>query len=365
MTRVLQVLGRSAGGIARHVAQVVESLDRHDGFEVDIAGPPGLPVEMPKEMHHVTIPDGPVRGHPGAIRRLSALIEDGGYDVVHAHGLRAGIDSSLAAKRKDARAFVTIHNLVRPEIAGRRAPLYRVAEDLAVRLSDRTFAVSEDIASHVRRRVPGAAARVEVMHLGAGPRPELGMTSAQVKKALEIGPEQALIVTASRLALQKSVHVMLHALAQLSPPSVLAILGVGPLEDELRALATRLGLDERVRWLGFRADIADHVAAADVFCLSSIWEGVPLAAMEAVQLETPVVATRVGGMPELIVDGHSGRLVAPHDPRALAEALREVLTDDDRRKTYVANAMRDLEENFSTDRMTARLKDAYVGAAHA
>ena len=365
MTKVLEVLGRSAGGIARHVAQIAESIDGRDGFQIDIAGPPGLPVAMPKPMHEIVIPDGPLRGHRTAISALRALIDQGGYQVVHAHGLRAGIDAARAARGKGVPVYVTIHNLVRPEIAGKKAPMYRLAEDLAVRLSDRTFAVSEDIGEHVRRRTGRAADRVEVMHLGAGQRPEVKRSREEVRASLDMQADQALIVTASRLAPQKAVDIMLHAFAQLRMPCVLAVFGIGPLEDELRALATRLGLQDRIRWLGFSADLADHLAAADAFCLSSIWEGVPLAAMEAVQLETPVVATAVGGMPELIADGHSGRLVEPRNPRALADALREVLTNEDRRKSYVENAAANLEVNFSTDRMIARLREVYSEGARA
>ena len=365
MTRVLEVLGRSAGGIARHVAQVAELMDARDGLRIDIAGPPDLPVEMPKIIHRVVIPDGPVKGHRHAIKVLRALIKEHDYEVVHAHGLRAGIDSSLAARGQGAFVFVTIHNLVLPEIAGRRAALYRVAEDLAVRLSGRTFAVSEDIASHLRRRLGGTGDRVEVMHLGAGPKPELTRTPLEVREALGLSADQSLIVTASRLAPQKSLETMLQAVAELPETCVLGILGVGPLEARLREVAEQLGVGERIRWLGFRSDIADHIAAADVFCLSSIWEGVPLAAMEAIQLETPIVATAVGGMPELVVDGHSGRLVEPRDPRALADALRRVISAPELRKTYVNNALIDLEKNFSTERMLARLREAYKGVPRA
>jgi glycosyltransferase involved in cell wall biosynthesis len=366
MTSVLQVLGRSAGGIARHVAQIVTSIDGRDGFRIDIAGPPGLPIAMPKDMHDLVIPDGPVRGHRAAIAALRRLIDEGRYDVVHAHGLRAGIDASIAARRKDVPVFVTIHNLVRPEIAGKKkAPMYRLAEDLAVRLSDRTFAVSEDIARHVRRRVRNASTRVEVMHLGAGSPPSIRRRAEDVRRSLDVPPGDGLVLTASRLAPQKAVDVMLHAFAQLTTSAVLAIFGIGPLEAELRALTSRLDLDDRVRWLGFQADISDHLAAADAFCLSSIWEGVPLAAMEAVQIGTPVVATAVGGMPELIVDRHSGRLVEPRNPRALADALREVLTDDERRNLYIENARADLARNFSTERMIERLRTAYSEGARA
>jgi glycosyltransferase involved in cell wall biosynthesis len=87
--------------------------------------------------------------------------------------------------------------------------------------------------------------------------------------------------------------------------------------------------------------------------------------MEAVQLGIPVVATAVGGMPELIEDGRSGRLVDPGNPRALADALREVLTNEERRKTYTTNATEDLDKNFSTERMLARLRAAYLGPSDA
>lgn len=365
MTRVLQVLGRSAGGIARHVAQLVGTLDGRDGLEVDVAGPPDLPLEMPKQMHHVVIPDGPLAGHRGAIGTLRKLIREQGYDVVHAHGIRAGLDASLAVGRRDGATLVTIHNLVLAETAGRKLPLYRLAESLAVRLSDRTFAVSADIAAHLHGRAGSARAKVEVLHLGAGSPPVIGSPRSEIRARLGVPDEEALILSASRLSPQKSVDVMLHAFALLPPRSVLAILGVGPLASELRALAEQLGVADRIRWLGFRSDIADHIAAADVFCLSSIWEGVPLAAMEAVQLGTVVVGTAVGGMPELISDGRSGRLVEPRNARALAAALVEVLEDEQKRKRFVETAAADLEVNFSTSRMLGRLRAAYAEAADA
>lgn len=364
MTRVLQVLGRSAGGIARHVAGIVESLDGTDHLRIDVAGPPDLPLSMPKQVHDVLIPDGP-RGHRRAVGEIRELCRTEPFDLVHAHGLRAGVDAARAVRRRRIPVLVTVHNLVRREIVGRRARIYRIAEDLAVRLSTHTFAVSEDIAAHLSRRIPSAAGKIEVLHLGAGPPPVVTTQRKEVRESLEIRPEEALIVTAARLAPQKSLDVMLHALALLSVPSTLAVLGVGPMEGELRALAARLDLDRRVRWLGFRDDIADHLAAADLFALSSIWEGVPLAAMEAIQLGTPIVATAVGGMPELVTDGRSGRLVEHGVPRSLADAMREVLTDDDLREAYVANARTDLERNFSTERMLDRLRRSYVGAARA
>ena len=359
--RVLQVLGRSAGGIARHVAGITAALDRDSGLEIDIAGPPDLPVRMPKPVIPLEIPDGIV-GHSQPIRELRDLMKSGEYQVVHAHGLRAGIDAGRAAK-KSATVIVTVHNLVRPEVAGKlKATVQKPAERLVVRLADQILAVSRDIADDLVAWAPkDVKGKIEVMHLGIGTAPRPSHSPDVVRAGLGVESDDALIVTASRLSEQKALHVMLAAVARTD--ATLAILGQGPLESSLKELAGSLGIEERVHFLGFRDDVSSFIAASDVFCLSSVWEGVPLGAMEAVQLGTSVVATDVGGTSELIEDGVSGRLVPPNDPAALAAALTEVLSSPDTRARYVEAARRSLSENFDTNRMLDRLRELYRSAA--
>lgn len=350
--RVLQVLGFSTGGISRHVAQVTEALDCN-GFEVDVAGPPDLPLEMPKPVLPVTIPGGPLRGHRAAVRRLREIVTEGRYGVVHAHGLRAGIDAALAA-RGLCPVVLTVHNVVHPDVAGRtKYLLYRRAEGLAVGLTDHTFAVSRDIAAHLRSR------KVEVLYLGIGDPPPVSRDRAAIRAELGVKDDERLVVTASRLSAQKALPVMFEALAAAATPFVLALLGTGPQEEELRAAAAAHGIAGRVRWLGFRRDVADYIAAGDVFCLSSVWEGVPLAAQEAILLGVPVVGTAVGGMPELVEDAVTGRLVPPRDPAALAAALRQVLASEALRKTFADGARASLQQRFSTQRMLDRLATEY------
>lgn len=120
------------------------------------------------------------------------------------------------------------------------------------------------------------------------------------------------------------------------------------------------GVDKRVKWLGFRSDVADYIAAADVFCLSSLWEAVPLAAQEAVQLGVPIVATDVGGLRELIRDGESGRLVPKNDEVELARALSEALTSSELRARWIAEAAADFRARFSKETIVARLKEVYT-----
>lgn len=357
--RVLQVLGRSAGGIARHVAEIAEAMDGVGGLSVEIAGPPDLPIEMPKEMHPLRIPDGAIIGHRSAIKELRAIVSSVGCDVVHAHGLRAGIDAALATRGLDVPVILTVHNLVQPEIAGRfKAPLFRKAEAVATRSADHVLCVSEQIARHLRASVASAASKIEVLYLGIQDPPKPQRAPRDVRSEVGADSGQHLIVAVSRLAPQKALHVLLEAIATL-PEVLLVILGEGPLEGELKATAGSLGVDGRTVFLGFRGDAHEFVAAADAFCLSSIWEGIPLAAQEAIALGTPVVTTDVGGMDELIRDGHSGRLCPPGDADSLAAAIQEVVTDRMAADRYATTARIELRQRFSRDRMLERLASLY------
>ena len=352
---VLQVLGRSAGGIARHVADITSGLG--DAFDVDIAGPADLPIAMPQPVIPLDIPSGPL-GHGAAVRALRKIVKEGKYALIHAHGLRAGLDSARAA-RGSVPVLVTIHNLIHPAVAGRlKASLYRPAERILVRKADKILAVSRDISRHLAS-LEGDDDRmdIEVLHLGVEHAREAARTRAEVFEELGLSPNDKLIVTASRLSAQKALDVMLEAVAVMNVH--LAIAGEGPLESELRARAAAGRLTQRVHFLGFRSDLPDLVAAADVFCLSSVWEGVPLAAMEAIQLGTPVVATDVGGTGELIQDGISGRLVPAGDPQALASALKEVLDDPAQARAYVEAGRAKLASDFNRERMLARLTEIY------
>ena len=360
--RVLEVMPRATGGIARHVAQIIDGLNARDGLTVELAAP-ALDVDVPKPAHHVDLPDGPVRGHRRAIGQVRSLLVDERYDVVHAHGLRAGIDAGVAARRAGVPCVVTIHNVILEDTVGLlRAALYRRSEALAVRLADRVLAVSQEIAA----RLPGDPDKIEVLYAGIGDAPQITRPAAEVRTELD-ATDRPLVVTAARLAPQKALHVMLRAMARLDD-SVLAVAGSGPHELELKALARSLGIQSRVRWLGHRTDVPDLIAAADVFCLSSVWEAVALAVQEAVLLGTPVVATAVGGIPELITDGVSGRLVPSDDHCALADALRATLDSPADRETFVKNARGAHDIRFSSGKLLDRLQEIYEalhdGTAH-
>lgn len=357
---VLEVLGRSEGGVGRHVARVCGALDAVAGLRVDIAAPPAPAIPMPKQVIPVPIPQGAIGGHARAIGILRSVIQRHHYDVVHAHGLRAGTDAAMAVKGSRARLIYTVHNVIHPQIAGNlRARIFGRTEVIPVRASAKTFAASAEIARHITSRWPEAAPRVEVLHLGVGDAPAVTRPRAEVRSELGLREDDLLVVTVARLAPQKALHVMVEAVAALDRTH-LCIVGDGPLRRRLEALRARLGVSDRVHLVGFKVDVGDYVAAGDVFCISSVWEAVALAAQEAVLLDVPVVTTAVGGMTELFEDGVSGRVVPADDPDALAGALRELLGSPETARRYATAARRTLERDFSTQRMLDRLQATYL-----
>jgi glycosyltransferase involved in cell wall biosynthesis len=154
------------------------------------------------------------------------------------------------------------------------------------------------------------------------------------------------IACVARLETVKGVEFLLRALPKV-PGASLALAGVGSLAAPLRALAGDLGIAGRVRFLGWVPDATPVLRAATVVALPSLAEGLPLVALEALALEKPVVATAVGGTPEAIEDGVTGRLVPPADPEALAAALRELLADPAHAAALAAAGRRRVDERFS------------------
>lgn len=362
--KVLEVLGRSAGGMARHVADVVSELDGRPGLSVEVAGPRDLPIAMPNLRHPLTIPDRAVRGHMEAARNLRKIIDAGSYDVVHAHGLRAGADAVLASRAQAHELVVTLHNLALPGASFLRSHLQARAERLVLAGAMRVLAPSVQIGTHLKKLSPQHADKVEVLHVAIRNIPPIVRSSMEVIEELGVPDGRHLIVTTARLAPQKDLPTLIRGVSKV-PHAFLAILGDGPLRPALATLIADLGLQQRVKLLGFRENVYDYVRAADVFCLSSTWEAVSLAAQEAAAVGTPIVATDVGGIGELVEDGISGRLVPPGDPDALALAISDVLASPEKARSFAERADERLRERFGRSRMFDRLAEIYLGSVHA
>jgi len=182
------------------------------------------------------------------------------------------------------------------------------------------------------------------------------------RRTLELGDRVTGIIVA-RIDTLKGHDTLLTATAELKtryPKLVILIVGDGTERSNREKLAHELGLDEKkVRFLGFRSDIPDLLAASDFFVLPSLTEGLPLSVLEAMSMKLPVIATSVGGIPELVTDGETGILIPPKDPVALAEAMARIIGDPDLRKRMGEAGYRRVVNHFSFDTMTKKYEELY------
>ena len=175
-------------------------------------------------------------------------------------------------------------------------------------------------------------------------------------------PEGPLLGSVGRLEPQKGMTFLIEAFKRLpaSPANAhLWIVGQGPEEQRLRRQAADAGLEKRVHFLGLRKDVPALMARFCLFVLPSLWEGLPNAVLEAMAARRAVVATRVDGTPEAVVENETGLLVPPRDPEALAEAMTALLRDETRRARFGEAGRRRVEEVFDMGNMIARTQDLY------
>ena len=156
----------------------------------------------------------------------------------------------------------------------------------------------------------------------------------------------------ARLEPVKGVEFFVRAVADLledHPDVGFAVAGAGSQEQALRSLATMLGLQDRIAWLGNVSAVALLLSEMDIVVLPSLSEGLPMVALEAMALGRPIVATRVGGIPEIVVDGETGVLVPPGDHRSLAAAIGALLSDTERARTMGHAGQDRVQDAFTVD----------------
>ena len=355
--RVTLVLGTSAGGTGAHVRMLAAGLARR-GIWVCVAGPSTADTRfsfsaVPEvTFTPVEIGDRPRPGDLASILRLRRVLlrlpshPSGADHVVHAHGLRAGaltvLALSLVPRARRPGVLVTVHNAP-PAGGGAAGVVYRLLEHVVARGAGLVLCVSPDLERRMRAAGARRVERAVIALPDPPPDPAAAAASLPFVPALAapvvpgepasgrrpgITPgERPVVLAVGRLAAQKGFGVLLEAAAawrDLNPVPLVVIAGDGPLGGELRARAGELGVD--VLFLEHRGDVPALLAAASVFVLPSRWEGQPLALQEALRAGTPVVATRVGGIP-CLTGQDTALLVPPGDAGALAAAVRAVLTD--------------------------------------
>ena len=344
--------GLEIGGQEKLLVEFARCADRRR-FElrfVSLGGRGVLADDVEAHGWPVTALGRPAGFRPGLVLRLARLFRSERIDVVHTHDERPHIYGAIAAWLAGVRRLIhTRHHGMADRLTPRQVGLVR----LAAQLTDRFVCVSADSARQAVRQ--GVSARtVHVLWNG------IDLTRFDPLPVREGGP----VVTVARLSPEKDIGTLLRAtaLAARADESFhLEIAGDGPCMADLRRTAAELGLNGRVRFHGQVRDVPGLLARAGLFVLPSLTEGVSLTLLEAMACGLAIVATRVGGNPEVVADGETGLLTPPGDPAALAHAMLRLRRDDLERRRMEQAGRRRVERWFDVRRMTAEYEKMYLG----
>jgi len=299
------------------------------------------------------------------VRQLVAYFAHRQVDILHTHNFKdniLGILSTLPYGR--CRRVRTVHGRGEPftGLAAAKMRLYRGFDHLFTRwLVDRVVAVSVDLESHLARSL--GAQRVRCIHNGIDLEQVRVMNPpTELRRALKLGAHDFVIGTLGRLVPVKGLETFLKAaciIRDRKKNAKFVVAGDGPLKEMLHALARDYGLAQDVLFLGHRDDNYDVLAMMDVLVLSSLSEGIPMVLLEALALARPVVASRVGGIPEVIEDCITGLLFGAAHEEELAEACMALMDDDNLAKQLGLAGQRRVRERFSVRSMTDRVAEVY------
>ena len=299
-----------------------------------------------------------------AVMRLASMLGD--VDLLHTHSSKAGILGRAAARMAGLPGIVhTVHgwsfNDAQPAVVRR---FYVEAERIAARVTDRIVCVSRFDRDRGLASGIGHASQYRILRSGidaslyGAPRG----ARERLRQYLGATPEDVVVGSIANFKPQKSPPDFIEAArrARLGDPRLrFFIAGDGALRPAVERAIAKADLGGAVHLLGWRDDVPELLAATDIFLLTSLFEGLPRVALQAMAASVPVVATDTGGIAEVVVPGETGLLVPPGNPAAAAEAILALARDPERRRRFAAAAQSRLGDEFDNRRMVRDLEDLY------
>lgn len=368
--KVLQVIRPAAGGMKEHVKSLLRNLDS-ESYELAVAGPVEKDLAELADKHGITVFLLNIRGELApfadlvAAVKLAMIISKLQPAIVHAHGSKAGLLARLACLLAHPKkllfpisvqpaVLITLHNLVYTgSVVGFKQRLLKGVERLLDPVAGQFIAVSEslrlEVLEYQRMRADKVVTIYNGLDIEAFTNPE-----PKVRQKLGVGESTLLIGTVARLAPQKGVEYfirMAEILALRHPDIAFVIVGDGPLRKQLEELKCGLPGKPRILFTGFVAPVKDYLAAMDIFVLPSLSEGLGISVLEALACKKPVVATQVGGIPEIIQSQVNGLLVPPKDEQALADGVDWLLEHREQAQQMAKTGYVSVETKFALKNM--------------
>lgn len=335
--------GQLAQGHSAHVAAVVVPEEANHPF-VQLLRSDGVPVT------ELALP---VRAYLKERRKIRDLARSIGADVIHTHGYRPDVIDSGVSRSLGIPRVTTVHGFCGSDLKGR---IYEELQIRAYRRFDGVIAVARPQVDRIRE---GGVSESRIHLIPNAWSPSPGRSREEARAALGIGGDTFHIGWVGRLSVEKGADVFLRSAAQLGDlPFTASIIGDGPEAPALRALAAELGISDRIRWHGSLPQAGQYFSGFDAFALTSRTEGTPMVLFEAMASRTPIVATRVGGVPDVITPDE-GALTPSGDSSAIAAALRALHDEPGDASHRAEAAARRLEDRYGATRWLNRHEKLY------
>lgn len=367
--KVLFVLRPSSGGIRQHVSDLIKHLDREQ-VEPILVCPPEEPGVLPLEIDEIPVfrisigkEFNPIKDFQ-AFRWLKHLIRITEADIVHAHSFKAGLICCWAGWGKVYRPplICTFHNPLVQQTGFIKNYLFQSLASAVGQQADRIVVVSHALESQATDLLKLPADKITCIYNGMNKsRIETRLTPGVFRREMKIGATDLLVGSITRLIPEKGIQYLIPVAARLReyfPNLRFVIVGDGPYRPVLEAEISRKGLDGHFIFTGFRTDIPEILSALDVFVLPSLSEALSIAIMEAMAAKKPVIATKVGGIPE-VVTSETGILVLPRNPDQIATALQDLLSEPLKRSQLGEAGLQRVQYKFSIEAMVNEYHNLY------
>lgn len=303
---------------------------------------------------------------PAALARLRAAVRGLPGGVVHSHSFQPGVWGRLWYDPRRTGFLSTIHSsypYFLERSLGDRVKS-RLEQASLARAGHPVVAVSDAVQRHLLAHTRLDPQRIHLIRNGISTDVEFipGAVAPQVRAAIGLADGERYAVAVARLSREKGIDVLLEAwprVAAARPELRLVVVGDGAESAALAARAAALGLGGRVFFAGFQAEVFPWLAGAAVFVNPSRFEGLPMGVLEAQLAGVPLVATAVGGVPEVVADGVSGLLVEPQDPAALGAAILRLLAEPERAHAMAAEGRRQVLAGYDIRGTVARYEELY------